>query len=273
LKDMPIIETARQNPIPAALIGCGTAWLLMSRSTSQPHRRWDDPWRQAPSNAPDHSNRAHSPDGPYTSEWHDGAKFWDRLKENPLPAIMAGVGLAWLGLRKPHDGRREIGGRDYARRGVSGSVSDLAGQAAARAQDYARDVSESVSDTAAQVADRVQSYARDASASVSEAAGRAQEYAREAGAKARSTGRRVQTRFERMIDENPLIISGAALLIGLALGLVLPETDQENALMGETRDNVMDQAENAARQVAQTVQNAAGDMAGDVVSRVVTGKL
>jgi len=156
---------------------------------------------------------------------------------------------------------------------MTGSVSEFAGQAAERAQDYARDVSDSVSDAAAQVADRVQTYTRDATASVSEAAGRAQEYARGAGARARSTGRHVQSRFERMIDENPLIISGAALLIGLALGLVLPETEKENAWMGETRDTVVDQAQNAARQVAQTVQNAAGDMAGDVVSQVVSGKL
>jgi hypothetical protein len=275
LKDMPIIETARQNPIPAALIGCGTAWLLMSRSGSRSDRSWDEPWRRGASGALDDPDRHYSPDAPYSGDWGEATGFWDRLKEHPLPAIMAGVGLAWLGFSTSRDGRTATGARDYdySRRGMTGSVSDLAGHAADRAQDYAREMSDTVSDTATHVADRVQAYAREATASVSEAAGRAQEYARDAGAKARRTGRRVQTRFERMIDENPLIISGAALLIGLALGLVLPETEQENAWMGEARDTVMDQAETAARQVAQTVQNAAGDMAGDVVNRVVSGKL
>jgi hypothetical protein len=48
----------------------------------------------------------------------------------------------------------------------------------------------------------------------------------------------------------------------------LPETERENEWLGETRDNVVEKAQDAARNVATRAQEAAGE----VTKKVVSGK-
>ena len=100
---------------------------------------------------------------------------------------------------------------------------------------------------------------------------RAQEYAGDAQAALGRTRQRAQNQLERMVNENPLLVSAGALVLGAAVGLAIPETERENEWLGETRDTVVDRAQEMARKTATSVQEAAGDMAGDVVQRVVSG--
>jgi len=86
----------------------------------------------------------------------------------------------------------------------------------------------------------------------------------------RRTLRDTQSRVERMVRDNPLLVGAGAMLIGAALGLAVPETDVENEWMGEARDSVVDRAQQMASDAAQKVKDSAESVA-DAAGRIVTG--
>jgi hypothetical protein len=64
------------------------------------------------------------------------------------------------------------------------------------------------------------------------------------------------------------MVGVAAVAVGATVGLALPETETENEWLGETRDTMVEQAQELATQMRQ----AAGDIAGQVASEVVSGR-
>lgn len=93
-------------------------------------------------------------------------------------------------------------------------------------------------------------------------------------ASVRRSGQQAQAHLHRMTSENPLLVGGGALLIGAAFGLALPETARENSLMGETRDTLVDRAQQMASDTAERLQDtasgvakAAGDVADSLTPR------
>ena len=77
--------------------------------------------------------------------------------------------------------------------------------------------------------------------------------------------RSVQDNVWRFVRRNPLLAGATAVGLGAAFSMTLPETEQENELLGETRDAVVDRAKDmargtmeAAQSVAETVQQLAG---------------
>jgi len=214
----------------------------------------------------------------------------ETIKQNPIPAALAGLGLGWLWMNR-HQGRAgESGGYNVGRgqmyrAGASGygpgqgygrgqayyggnqggdqsigdKVGDVAGQAKETVTDTAGQVKETVTDTAGQVKDRVGQFADQAQDQVGEWGGQVQYGAQNAW-----------SRFERTLHENPMGVSAAAIALGLAVGMSLPETPFEDKLMGETRDNVMEKAQSTAQetmqkvgQVAQQVQQTATETVKD----------
>lgn len=70
--------------------------------------------------------------------------------------------------------------------------------------------------------------------------------------------------FDRLLQDNPLALGLVALVLGALLGMLLPETDQENSLLGPKRDQLAHQAQETVKDltqkvtmVAQTAQDAA----------------
>jgi hypothetical protein len=93
----------------------------------------------------------------------------------------------------------------------------------------------------------------------------------------RRGGYQVRAHLRRMTSENPLLVGAGALLIGAAFGLALPETESENALMGDARDSLVDRAQQAAsdaagrlKDQASRVAGAAGDVADSLAPRSET---
>ena len=179
------------------------------------------------------------------------------VRQNPIPALMIGAGVAWLLMDKS---RNRDAGRNYS--GASGYRSS-----GFRSSGYSRDDSE---------ADyRDVDYPRTGGADTSygESTSIRARSAVEGGLEAaRRTTYRTQTQLQRMMRDNPLLVGAAAVVVGAAVGAALPETERENELMGEARDSVVNRAQDAARNAASTVQNVAKDAAGEVAERVVTGR-
>lgn len=72
-----------------------------------------------------------------------------------------------------------------------------------------------------------------------------------------SYARNGRTGLQRMLHDNPLLVAAGAVLMGAAVGGALPQTEKENELMGEARDQVVHRAQDAARQAADSVREVA----------------
>ena len=76
----------------------------------------------------------------------------------------------------------------------------------------------------------------------------AKEQASELGSQARRQVRRARLGFWQTMEENPLLIGAATLAVGVLAGFLLPSTDREDELMGETRDHLLDEVKEAGQQ-------------------------
>ena len=235
-------DTARQNPIPMAMMGLGAAWMMMNRSSSERAM----------------SQRYVNTRGEVTG----GDNGWiERIKDNPVPAALAGIGLAWLAFGDSGHRSRSTASYDRYRSAADYNPSlHAAGHTVGgySATSYSEDESGTgVGEMASNIASRAGDLAQDARLT------------------ARRTTRRAQNQLERLLQDNPLMVGAAAAVIGAAVGAALPETERENEWMGEARDSVVSQAQEMARDAKSKVQEAAGgvaDTAGRLVEEIASSK-
>jgi hypothetical protein len=71
-----------------------------------------------------------------------------------------------------------------------------------------------------------------------------------------SQGRR---RLETTMREYPLAIGAAAMIVGVAVGMAVPETEREKELIGEARDQAISHARDMATETASRVKTATVD--------------
>lgn len=186
----------------------------------------------------------------------------DTIKQNPIPAAIAGIGLAWLWKnRSDSSSPREYGNygryRDYG----AGRDREVGYSAGGNRYRYYGDVEPSQEDIGKKVGDAAGTVGQtvgDVAGSVGQTAGdvvqRGQYAARQAG-----------VQLSDLLESNPLALGVVALGAGAAMGMVVPETQQENELFGDASDQVTDTVEQQAsktldkvEQVASKAQQAAG---------------
>ena len=182
----------------------------------------------------------------------------DRGSQTSIPAAMIGIGAAWLLIDRLRNRDREYDAayrRDYrASSSWKPQYGEYGGEGyGAEGHRYDSGEQSGMGETI----DRVSS--------------RASEAASQARYAAMRTSRRARNQFQRLLQDNPLIIGAAAVVIGAAVGLALPETERENEWMGEAKENLVDKAQDMARTAATRAQEAAGDLAGEVAAQVVSG--
>lgn len=162
---------------------------------------------------------------------------------------------------------------DYA-----GQAYEGAGNAAGAVGDYAGKAKDAIGDYAGKAKETVGEYAGKFSETVTGYAGAAREQVGNLGGKAKDYAGAAQDQYEYYMDENPLAVGAVAIALGAAVGMAFPSTTYENRLMGETRDELMEKAQGAAREALSKVQSAAGNVtetvkqvAGEVTQSVKEG--
>lgn len=207
------------------------------------------------------------------------------VKQNPIPMLLTGVGLAWMMASQrstrarpayeepfyeptayeppPFDASE---GRAYDESGDGGPgmgerLKATAAGVGERLGSTASGVSERVSSTAAGVRERL-SGARQR---VSGAAGSVSEGMSSAAESARYRARRARDEFGRLMDEQPLVLGALGLALGAAIGAALPATEREDRLLGRTSDEAKRRARELgtrqyeqARETARRVAEGAG---------------
>lgn len=83
------------------------------------------------------------------------------------------------------------------------------------------------------------------------------------GTKAKDGASALGTRFNQMLQQNPLAVGAVAVAAGTAVGLLLPTTEFENEYIGETSEMLVDKAEDLARGALDKVQSAAEQMTAE----------
>lgn len=210
-----------------------------------------------------------------------GSTLMDTIRANPIPVALTAVGLGWLvfGARREANRRheREYWDRGYGRYrdrgwypGYPGSYGPYQqpqqdqgrmGQMTDRMQHAAGKVGDRVQDAASNVGDRMQ----DAAGTVADKAGDMADYAQWQAQRTRSW-------FEQTWNDNPLLVAGAALALGTVVGLVIPETEVEDKLMGETRDSLVQKAQGVAQDTVRKAQDAATDATDQVKQQARTAR-
>jgi hypothetical protein len=225
----------------------------------------------------------------------------DTIRQNPLPVVLAATGLAWLyvnsraqntttpratvryatdtqGTAYPstYYADRPLGGSPdvYARPGVSGTAALYADQPANAYTDMPQtgttvpyggnaqnggigQALKTVPDTAGQVASKAQE-------TVGQVGTVAQQTAGQLGTQAQQAG----GALGQLMQDNPLAVGAAVAGLGMLAGLLVPETQQENELLGQAHDALMEKAEQVAQDTAQKVQDAAQNAAQQAIQNV-----
>ena len=182
-----------------------------------------------------------------------GNRVFDFIRENPPLVAAVGLGAVWLLQRRQRAEEIDnVSGDRMARFAYTGPERRREG-ITHRIADRASHLKESVGEAASGVAERAGEWADSA-----------RERASEIGSRAREQGRRARGGIGHTMDDNPLALVAGAAILGLAMGLLVPESDRENRLMGPARDQLVDRA----RTTASRVKDAAVE-AGQEVREVV----
>lgn len=178
------------------------------------------------------------------------------IKQNPGPAALTGLGIGWLMMSSKGGGAQSQTSTGSAGplKGTAQNVSDQVKDAAGQTMDKAGDAADQAQDAAGKVTDQVQQVASTAG-----------DQAQHAADTVTTQAQQLSTRFRRTLDEKPLAVGLVATAIGSAAALMVPVTQRENQVLGETRDKVMERAQTGAQNLVQKVQRVAeeaGDAAG-----------
>ena len=189
----------------------------------------------------------------------------ETIRQNPLPAAMAGLGLfmLWQAANKSggtssyrgadtrnryvSGGYDAYGGGNYDASGRGGGIQATAGNAIGRAQETAGNALGTVQQTAGNVIGTAQETAGTVVGTAQETAGNvigtAQQTAGNVIGTVQETAARAPGQIQRVLEENPLGAGLVAVAVGATAALVLPTTRKEQELYGGPRDAAIGKAQ------------------------------
>ena len=229
-------EQARQHPwsAAAAMAGVGAAAWWLARRPSRIEEDWelDD----------------YSEESLYFDEdvmLANGNGSMRSLRSGTLPVVLTGLVVGfWMWRRRsapPSDVERDTA--------WNGGAYGSAGADAASYRTFEGD--RRWRDEGPESAGKMRGALSGAASRARRAAAAAGERTRDAAGQAQrqiaDRSRDMASQLEQWVDRNPLAAGAAALLIGLAIGLTVPESDRERRLMSGARRRVIDGARQAGR--------------------------
>jgi len=213
-----LMETIRQNPVPAAIAGISLGWLFMNRSNG----------------------------GSSNQHQYSSGYSYDRMRySSGYPS----AGNYGTGYNTGYDGG--------ARGNSGGGIGQVAAQAKNTVGDVAGQAKDTVGDVAGQAAGTVSDVASQAANTVGDVAGQAKDTVGDVAEQAQYRAQQATYSLQNMLQDNPLAVGAVAVALGAAVGFIVPETQQEHQLLGQARDTLVDKAQNVAQDTMQKVQNVA----------------
>ena len=195
----------------------------------------------------------------------------DTIYSNPLPATLAGVGIAWLLMNRSRSASTRAQGYagnggtgDYRTQQIGSRVGETVGQMGAALGQATQQASSAVAqglhgvtDTAGELLEGASGMATNvahtAAEGMSQAAHTVADSASALADRAQAGAKRVERTFHRQLEDRPLAIGAAAVAIGTMVGCALPRTNAEDQLMGEMRTSMLSRAGDAVQEAAASL--------------------
>lgn len=198
-----------------------------------------------------------------------GGNLAQSLKDNPLPALLTSVGIAWM--MAASNGRHHNGGAAMSGARMRRHGNGRMRQAGKRIRERMHDMRDSVR-SRGEGAREGAAHAREgfeharegvvhARERMSGTADSMRQRARSMSSSARYRAYRARSGFSHLLEEQPLLLGAIGLAAGVIAGAALPPTEQEDRAFGPARDRALDRAKRAgaegARQARERTEEAA----------------
>lgn len=200
-----------------------------------------------------------------------GFRMMDFIQENTSLVAAMGLGAVWLIQQR---NRSEISGDRMARFAYTGPErrgSGLTSRIADRADDVRHAIGSAVGSATEGMGARageLRERAGDLAERAEEIGSDARQRARQLGQRAQEQTRRARSGLERLTEENPLAVVAGIAVLGVAAGLLVPETERERRTLGPVRDDLAERAQTTASRIKDaTVQ--AGQEVKDAVQEEI----
>jgi ElaB/YqjD/DUF883 family membrane-anchored ribosome-binding protein len=214
----------------------------------------------------------------------NGGEFANNLgrsvKENPMPALLTAVGIAWMvaASNRPRSSLADAYDDRYARDDFNAADFDDTGF-----EDDAGDQKEGLTEKAQRLKASAGETLSDAGQRVKSAADRARQKLtgtkqtvssglRRTSGTAQVQTQRVREGFNSLLSEQPLLLGALGIAVGAAIGAALPSTEQEDRLFGSTRDKALSEVKQRGTETYEQVRekvNTAGEEAKQSISNAV----
>jgi ElaB/YqjD/DUF883 family membrane-anchored ribosome-binding protein len=191
-----------------------------------------------------------------TTAQRTGNSIMETVRQNPVPAALAAIGVGWLALKMRDQGSANYGNGN---RSGYGYGSNRYGRS-----DYGSDWYRGDTTADGGIADDAAQRAREVGADVRRQAGDAVEQSQERVRQAQWQAQRgledVQQQAQQTWQENPLALGALAVGVGAAVALAIPETQKERELLGEQRDQLVRKVSSVASDALDEAQSKANEV-------------
>lgn len=245
-------HTVKNNPVPTFMIGVGVGWLLIDALSTPSHERVDYPLQRyedarygvPPRRVPYGAGTT------YVAGYESGADG-DGWTEAPVERAKETLRDATDSVR---NAAAQVGDSvrstaEEARRQTEQGVQ----QARAQTEHWQRQAGEQTHEYQARVQEQSARFGQAVQEQAAQVSDQAQHYAT-----------RAQRQARRTLNDNPLVFGAVAFGVGAAMALMLPETRQENRLMGATSDQVAETARGAAQDLQRHAKNVADEVVPEI---------
>jgi ElaB/YqjD/DUF883 family membrane-anchored ribosome-binding protein len=199
------------------------------------------------------------------------------VKENPVPALLTAVGIAWMvaSSNRPRSFVADAYDDRYARDDFDAVDFDDTGYEGDQKEgltDKAQRLKASAEGTLSEAGQRVKSAAERARQKLADTKDTVSGRLRRSSGTAQVQTQRVRESFNSLLTEQPLLLGALGIAVGAAIGAALPSTEQEDRLFGSARDKALSEVKQRGTETYEQVRdkvNAVGEEAKQSISNAV----
>jgi hypothetical protein len=222
--------------------------------------------------------------------------LWSTVKRNPVPAALAAIGIGWLWSNRSGGSQRSsyarYGGYEsgmssgwndrsssygspyygsYGTEGGSSSSGTIGGYGSSGTHGHQSDqqggqgqqMAGQIVGQAQERVGQVQEMAGQVAGQAGQVVGQAGQAVGQVPYQMRERAGQVQQQaqgFWQMVESNPVAVGALGTVLGGVAGLLIPETEKENQLLGERRDQVLGSVQEMAGQTMNKAQRVATEV-------------
>ncbi|WP_455886520.1 DUF3618 domain-containing protein [Pseudomonas rustica] len=190
----------------------------------------------------------------------NGGEFFQNLgttlKNNPVPATLTVLGLAWLGLNQ---NRPFNPGPEHQGPGLGEKISD--------AVDTVKDAFAHAGEAVRMKAHDVRDRAGELGSSARDSMGASADNLRHSAHQVADQTTALKGQLDQMLQEQPLVLAALGIALGAALGAALPSTRKEDELMGASSDRLTNALKTKGSELKTSVEESMDQAGGNASAR------